>query len=147
MMQKAMVAIMLLSLTVTSLFWIATPALAQCAADDYACQAIDAANGDEASGKIDLGTSFGFKTIGQALNTVISVIFLVAGLAAFVYILLGAFNYLTAGDDTGKTDKARKMITNAVVGLILVALVYVIWLVAVNLIPGMSNFFKPSDGS
>ncbi len=123
------------------------PVLAACEDNGADClhDAITAAGGSD--GTIDLGTSFGFKTIGQALNTVISVIFLVAGLAAFVYILLGAFNYLTAGDDTGKTDKARKMITNAVVGLILVALVYVIWLVAVNLIPGMSNFFKPSDGS
>jgi hypothetical protein len=123
-------------------------ALAQCgtdAAGSTACLqgAIGAANGGNS--QIDLGAGFGFGSIQQALSTVISLIFLVAGLAAFVYILLGAFNYLTAGDDSGKTEKARKMITNAVVGLILVALVYVIWLVAINLVPGLSEFFSASN--
>jgi glucose uptake protein GlcU len=93
-----------------------------------------------------LGAGFGFGSLSQALNTVISLVFLIAGLAAFVYILLGAFSYLTAGDDSAKTEKARKMITNAVVGLLLVALVYVIWIVAINLVPGLSDFFKATNG-
>jgi hypothetical protein len=103
--------------------------------------AISAANGTS-GGQITLQPAFGFTTIGQALSTIISIIFLVAGLLAFVFILLGAFSYLTAGDDSAKTQKARTQITNAVVGLILVALVYVIWLLAINLIPGMKVFFN-----
>src|SRR5690606_6238793 len=103
--------------------------------------ALGAANNGSQTLSLNTGT-FGFQTIGQALNTIISVIFLAAGLAAFGFILLGAFNYLTAGDDSGKTDKARKMITNAVIGLILVALVYVIWLVVINLVPGMKTYFS-----
>ena len=91
--------------------------------------------------KLALNTGFGFSTLGQAINTIISVIFFVAALAAFFYILLGAFTYVTAGDDATKTEKARKSITNAVVGLILVALVYVIWLIVINTVPGIKSFF------
>ena len=105
--------------------------------------AIKAANGNGDT-FITLPATFGFSSLSQALNTIISLIFLIAGLAAFVYILLGAFSYLTAGDDSAKTGKARTMITNAVVGLLLVALVYVIWVVAVNLVPGMKQFFNPT---
>ena len=97
----------------------------------------DANNGQ----KLALNTGFGFSTLGQAINTIISVIFFVAALAAFFYILLGAFTYVTAGDDATKTEKARKSITNAVVGLILVALVYVIWLIVINTVPGIKSFF------
>ena len=107
-------------------------------------QAITGAGGD--GGTIDLQASFGFSSLPQAINTIIALIFLVAGLVAFFFILLGAFNYLTAGDSSEKTGKARSMITNAVIGLILVALVYVIWLVAINLVPGLSDFFSTSQG-
>ena len=78
--------------------------------------------------------SFGFDSLGEAVSTIISVIFFVAALAAFFFILWGAVTYVTAGDDTSKTDAARKKITNAVVGLILVALVYVIWLIAAQVV-------------
>lgn len=86
-------------------------------------------------------SSFGFNSLPQAINTIISVIFFVAALAAFFFILWGAVQYITAGDDAGKTENARKRITNAVVGLILVALVYVIWLIIVRIVPGLSQFF------
>ena len=99
---------------------------------------VHSANNDQ---PLTLSSGFGFSTLGQAINTIISVIFFVAALAAFFYILLGAFTYVTAGDDATKTEKARKSITNAVVGLILVALVYVIWLIVINTVPGIKSFF------
>ena len=77
--------------------------------------------------------TFGFATLGEAVNTLVTIIFFIAGLAAFLFILWGAVNYIMAGDDASKTEAARKRITNAVVGLILVALVYVIWLIAAQI--------------
>jgi glucose uptake protein GlcU len=78
--------------------------------------------------------NFGFNSLDQAIDTLVKVIIFVAGLAAFLFILWGAVSYILAGDDSSKTDAARKKITNAVVGLILVALVYVIWLIAAELL-------------
>jgi hypothetical protein len=97
---------------------------------------------------VDLGAAkgtFGFDTLGQAISTIITVIFFVAGLAAFFFILWGAVSYVTAGDDSSKTEAARKRITNAVVGLILVALVYVIWLI-VSQIVGIDTLFGGAAG-
>ena len=85
--------------------------------------------------------TFGFTSLSQAINTIISVIFFGAALAAFVFIVLGAFQYVTAGDDATKTEKSRKTITNAVVGLILVALVYVIFQIVIRIVPGLSQWF------
>jgi len=82
---------------------------------------------------VNLTPSFGFQTLGDAVNTLVTIIFFVAGLAAFLFILWGAVNYIMAGDDASKTEAARKRITNAVVGLTLVALVYVIWLIAAQI--------------
>ena len=125
-----------------------TTTLAQCAEGDDGTTCVQKAIGGASGGTqtIDLQASFGFSSLPQAINTIIALIFLVAGLVAFFFILLGAFNYLTAGDSSEKTGKARSMITNAVIGLILVALVYVIWLVAINLVPGLSDFFSTSQG-
>ena len=97
-------------------------------------------NPNDAKVNVNLGTadSFGFDSLGQAVSTIISVIFFVAALAAFFFILWGAVSYVTAGDDSSKTDAARKRITNAVVGLILVALVYVIWLIVAQIV-GVDN--------
>src|SRR5690606_23337097 len=84
-------------------------------------------------GNVDIQTNFGFSNLSQAVNTIISVIFFGAALAAFVFIVIGAFQYVTAGDDAAKTEKSRKTITNAVVGLILVALVYVIFQIVIRI--------------
>lgn len=94
---------------------------------------------------LNLGTNFGFTDAPTTINTVINIILSIAGLAAFVFILWGAFDYVTAGDDAGKTEKARKKITNAVVGLILVALAFVIWSIVINLV-GLDGFFGDTGG-
>ena len=91
----------------------------------------------------DLG-GFGFSTLSQAINTILSVIFFGSALAAFIFIVIGAFQYVTAGDDAAKTEKSRKTITNAVVGLILVALVYVIFQIVIRIVPGLSQWFSPA---
>jgi glucose uptake protein GlcU len=90
---------------------------------------------------VAIATSFVFHSVSQAINTFISVLFFGAALAAFVFIVIGAFQYVTAGDDAAKTEKSRKTITNAVVGLILVALVYVIFQIVIRIVPGLSDFF------
>jgi hypothetical protein len=40
------------------------------------------------------------------------------GIAVFIMVLIGGFNYLTSGGDPGKAEQASKTITWAIVGLI-----------------------------
>lgn len=90
---------------------------------------------------VTLQAQFGFNTLSQALNTIVAVVFFGGALAAFVFIVIGAFRYLTSGESDAGTKAARTMITNAVVGLILIALVYVIFQIVIRVIPGLSSIF------
>lgn len=56
---------------------------------------------------------FGLATIG-------------AGLGLLVYLILGGFKFVTSGGDSKAADSAKAMMTNAVIGLIIVVAVYFI---------------------
>ena len=49
------------------------------------------------------------------------------GIAAFIVLIEGGFKYLTSGGDPKKTAGAQQTITYALVGLILLASVYIIF--------------------
>lgn len=50
-----------------------------------------------------------------------------AGLAAFVVLIIGGFQYLTAGADPKKAQQARAVITGAIVGIVVTLSVYLIF--------------------
>ncbi|HSV94909.1 MAG TPA: hypothetical protein VLH94_03000 [Spirochaetia bacterium] len=82
---------------------------------------------------VDIGTEvtkgnfFGFTCIGNFVSNAISVAFIIAGIAAFVYLVIGGINWLTSGGDKVKIDTAQKMITNALIGLAIVAASYAVY--------------------
>lgn len=51
-------------------------------------------------------------------------IFALAGVVAFVVLVMGGFKYITAGGDEKAVGEARKMLTGAITGLLLVVSVY-----------------------
>ncbi|OGD83757.1 hypothetical protein A2572_00875 [Candidatus Collierbacteria bacterium RIFOXYD1_FULL_40_9] len=59
--------------------------------------------------------------IGVLISRVISVVFILAGIMTFAYLVYGGIEYLTSGGDKTKTEAARSRITAAVVGLAIVA--------------------------
>lgn len=63
----------------------------------------------------------GFENI---IGNLISIFLIVIALAAFIFLLIAGFNYVTAGGDTGKAEKARTGILNAVIGIIIVLLAF-----------------------
>src|SRR3989338_7796149 len=69
----------------------------------------------------DLG--FKIPTLGDILTFLIRFFFIIAGLAALVFLLLGALAWVTSGGNKENVDKARDKITNAVVGLIVIVAV------------------------
>lgn len=64
---------------------------------------------------------FGYTCIGGLISNVASVAFVVAAIATFVYLVIGGLNWLTSSGDKGKIDVAQKMITNAIIGLAIIA--------------------------
>lgn len=56
------------------------------------------------------------------LGAIITWVIAVSGLIALVYLIMGGYNYLTAGGDPAKADKGRVTITNAIIGLVIIAI-------------------------
>lgn len=78
--------------------------------------------------------SYGVKTldafegasIPTIVNYIISAMLSLVGALFFVMFLWGGFGYLTAGGDSQKVQKSQKVLTNAVIGLVIVATAYAI---------------------
>jgi hypothetical protein len=58
--------------------------------------------------------------IGTIISAGVSLILIVAGLIAFVYLLLGGIKWITSGGDSAAVEAARGQIVQALIGLIVV---------------------------
>ena len=56
--------------------------------------------------------------IEEIVKTILNYAVRLAGIAAFVMLIVGGFKYLTAGGDPKKAEAAQKTITYAVFGLV-----------------------------
>lgn len=92
------------------------------------------------------------QSIGSIVSFLVAFIIVVAFLAALFYIVLGAFQWITSGGDKAKVDSARNHIIAAILGLIIIALSFVIINVVISAlglgsltslrIPKLSDFGK-----
>lgn len=64
--------------------------------------------------------------LGALVGLFIAVIAVVAVLAALVFIIIGAFQWITSGGDKQKVESARNHIIAAIIGLVIVVLSFVI---------------------
>jgi len=76
-----------------------------------------------------LGSLPGEVVLGNIISAVAG-LFLVGGsITAFLYLLLGALNWITAAGDKTKLEKAQHEITQAIIGLIILVSVWALMLV------------------
>lgn len=69
------------------------------------------------------------QNINKLISGAITLIFLVAGLTAFVFLLLGGIKWITSGGDSGKVEEARGQIVQALIGLLVVLAAWgLVWL-------------------
>lgn len=64
--------------------------------------------------------------IGRLLSRVVIIIFVVAALLAFLFLIMGGIRWILSGGDKEGTTKARSMITAAIIGLAIVFLAFVV---------------------
>lgn len=89
-------------------------------------KAITTPGGYQPGSGIDGSTS----AIEKLISNVLVVLTVVAGITFTLYFLLGGLNWITAGGDKGKIDKAKGMMTNGAIGLIVIVVSYSItWIV------------------
>lgn len=65
---------------------------------------------------------------------VINYILGAAGLVAVIYLIIGGFNYITAGGNEEQNKKATKTLLNAVIGLVVIFAAYAIVVTVQNAI-------------
>ena len=61
--------------------------------------------------------------LGKIISTGIQLFFFLAGLAALVYLLWGAFDWIISNGEKEKLQKAQNKIQSAVIGLVLMVIV------------------------
>ena len=71
--------------------------------------------------------------------TVINLILLIAGILAVIYLIYAGVLYITAGGDTGKADKGRTGIVNAIIGLVIISAAYLLVRFVGGAISGANN--------
>lgn len=59
--------------------------------------------------------------LGRLISTGVSVIIIISGILVFVFLVWGGIEWLTSGGDKTRTQSAQSRITNALVGLAIIA--------------------------
>lgn len=70
-----------------------------------------------------------FWDLGRLLSNVLALLFFFAALFAFIFIIIGGIQWITAGGDKVAAQAARDRITAAVVGLLIVVAAFAIVLI------------------
>lgn len=75
--------------------------------------------------------SFKFKDakIGDILSALLPYIFAIAGLALFVFLIIGGFGLLTSAGSPDKMKAAQGKITSAIIGFVIIFVAY--WLMRI----------------
>lgn len=76
----------------------------------------------------------GPSAIGSIIGSLVGLLFIFAFVGAFLYMLLGGFDWITAGGDKTKLQGARDKITNALIGLIVVAASWAVMVLVGNFV-------------
>ena len=77
-----------------------------------------------------------FSDIGSVVTAIVPAVMGLGGLILFAFILLGGFKYLTAGGDDKAVQEAKKIITNAIIGFIILFSVF--WIM--NILEAVFNY-------
>ena len=80
------------------------------------------------------------QTIGTLIGPLVSLIFVVAVVAALLYLVYGGFKWLTSGGDKAAVAGAREHIIAAIIGLVIIFLSYFILSILVQFFIPNFNF-------
>ncbi len=72
------------------------------------------------------GVNPGTTTTGELISNALQIVFIAAALTVLIYLVIGAFKWITSGGDKDAIGKARGTIVNALIGLAILALAFFI---------------------
>ena len=81
------------------------------------------------------------------IKNIITLVFVIAAVITFAYLVYGAISWITSGGDKSKVEAARNRITSAVIGLLILAATWAIFLLVMQIAFGSSEISIPSLGN
>ena len=78
-------------------------------------------------------------TLGGLITSVLTIIMLVAALITLLQLITAAFSWLSSGGDQGKITDARGKIMHAIIGLVIIAASWAIFLLVIRFL-GFDSF-------
>lgn len=66
-------------------------------------------------------------TVGEFIGTVATIVGVIAGALAFIYLLYSGILYITANGNPDQAKKAQSGIINAIIGIVIIVLAYAIF--------------------
>jgi len=74
----------------------------------------------------------GIKNFPKFIGNAVTVALIIAGILIFIYLVWGGLQWMTSGGDKQKVEDARSKITNALIGLAIVAAAYALAQIIAN---------------
>ena len=74
----------------------------------------------------EISSTFAFKELGPFVSSLWGAALVLGTIAAFLFFVIGAVLWITAGGDKGKTEQAKERITQSIIGLTILALTWVV---------------------
>ncbi len=71
-------------------------------------------------------------TATEIIIRIVEILLAIAGLVAVIFLIVGGFRYITAGGNEETAESAKKTITNAIIGIVIIILAFVIVRVIAN---------------
>lgn len=98
--------------------------------------------------ELGIGTFFRITDVGTLISGILGAALLFAGIFFVLYFIWGAFRWLTSGGDKAQVENARSKITNAAIGLALVAVTWAVYLLVIYFLglQGAINISGESGG-
>ncbi len=91
----------------------------------------DVTTGTDAQGNVTLNKGYA-RDVGSLITSLLTFVMLIAALLILMYLIWGGIQWITSGGDKGKTEEARNKITSAVIGLIILAAAWAVFLIVLR---------------
>jgi hypothetical protein len=79
----------------------------------------------------EVNNYFGYTCIGNFISNMVGMGIIIAGILVFAYLVWGGIEWITSAGDKTKTEQAQKRLSNAVIGLAIVAASWAVWKIVI----------------
>lgn len=81
----------------------------------------------------------GSDTFGGLVALIVQILLVVAGSIAVIFLIIGGYRYITASGNEEQTEAAKKTLTGALIGLVIIAMSFAIIAIISNILLGQTG--------